>query len=366
MRILFLIPGMHAVDRGAEVALGAVATELSLRGNDVTVVGSGRPRPGTAYRFVHSPLIGRHHFERFPKFPPLRTEYAYEEATFLAGYLPRFRPSQFDITVSCSFPFVNWALTRLPIGGRCAPHCYVTENGDWPAYSDDREYRAFRCDALVCTNPVYYERNRHRWRSALIPNGIDAGRFMPGPARKREFGVPDRAPLVVMVSALAENKRILTAMRALARLPDVHMIVAGDGPLREAVDTLAAQELPGRFQRMVLDSARMPDLYRSADVVLHTSLWESFGNVYIEALACGTPVVAHRYEVSEWIVGVNEPGLVDTEDETAIAAAVERALSLDRASTVARASAVAQRFAWSTLGTQYQQFFDAVVADHRA
>ncbi|MFT3852363.1 MAG: glycosyltransferase family 4 protein [Ilumatobacteraceae bacterium] len=356
------------------MAFGAIATQLAERGEDVTVVGSGEPRPDVPYQFVHSPLISRRRFERFPKFPPLRSEYAYEDATFMATFMPRYRPSEFDVTVSCSYPFINWMLSRWPGERRRPLHMYITENGDWPAYSTDREFRAFRCDALVCTNPLYLERNRERWRCALIPNGIDPSRFSPGPATKAAFGVPDDKPLIVMASALVESKRVLAAMRAVARVPDAHMIVAGDGPLRDDVDALAAEALPGRFQRMVLESGRMPDLYRSADAFLHTSLWESFGNVYIEAMACGTPVVAHRYSVTEWIFGNDgtdgmgdrqTDGLVDTEDEDATVAALQRAIGTPKSALTAQAAATAQRFAWSTIGAQYQKFLAEIVADRR-
>ena len=57
---------------------------------------------------------------------------------------------------------------------------------------------------------------------------------------------------------------------------------------------------------------QMPDLYRSADLFLHTKIRKSFGNVYVEALSCGTPIVAHDDEVTRWILG-DHATLVDTE-----------------------------------------------------
>src|SRR3546814_5508392 len=61
---------------------------------------------------------------------------------------------------------------------------FVTQNGDWPAYASNTEYRSFSCDGLVCTNPDYLERNSVRWNCALIPNGVDLARFSPGAAER--------------------------------------------------------------------------------------------------------------------------------------------------------------------------------------
>src|SRR5450759_4114221 len=100
---------MHRIHRGAEVAFESVATEIAKLGlDDVTVVGSGQPRADRPYRFLHSGLVPRERFERFPKFPPFRSEYVYEEVTWAINYLLRYRPSAADITVTCTYPFVNW------------------------------------------------------------------------------------------------------------------------------------------------------------------------------------------------------------------------------------------------------------------
>ena len=72
------------------------------------------------------------------------------------------RPADFDLTVTCSYPFVNWLLRARRRGGRPA-HVFVTQNGDWPAQRVNAEYRWFDCDGLVCTNPEYFERHRAAW-----------------------------------------------------------------------------------------------------------------------------------------------------------------------------------------------------------
>ena len=90
--------------------------------------------------------------------------------------------------------------------------------------------------------------------------------------------------------------------RAVAQVPDAFLVIAGDGPLRGQVDRLAADLLPGRFLRKTFSHELMPMLYRSSNVLLHMATQEPFGNVYIEALASGTPIVAHDDENTRWIL----------------------------------------------------------------
>jgi glycosyltransferase involved in cell wall biosynthesis len=357
MRIAFLLPGIHNVNRGAEVAFESVASHIAGSGvDDVTVFGSGPDRPDQPYAYKRAPFVRREHFERAPMVPPFRTNYIYEELTWTAAAFPKYRPSQFDVTLTCSFPFVHWMTTRWPLRSSSRPkHIFVTQNGDHPALTDRFEYRSFTCDGLVCTNPLYLERERERWPSTLIPNGIDPDRFRPGPSRRHQYDLPEDAPVVLMVSALVETKRVLEGMAAVAAIPDAYLIVAGDGPLRDEFDATGERLMPGRFRRLTVPSQEMPYLYRSADVLLHPALFESFGNIYIEAMAVGLPVVAHDSIVTRWIFG-DEPGLVDTTDTATVTAAVAAVLSGDRDELATRSAEAHRRFSWSTIAQQYRAF----------
>jgi glycosyltransferase involved in cell wall biosynthesis len=366
MRVQFVLPGLHRTPRGAEAAFESVARELAATGRDeVTLIGSGGERDGVPYRFHHASSVSRERFERFPRIPPLRNEYRYEELTFMPGLVKTYRPSSADVTLTCSYPFVNWYLSRWPKASRRPKHVFVTQNGDWPAYSDDHEYRFFSCDGLVCTNPDYFERNRHRWTSTLIPNGVDVSRFSPGRGPRERFGIPQDRPVVLMVSALVESKRVAPAIRAVADVPDAFLVVAGDGPERRKVDQLAGELLPDRFRRLVLPSSDMPSLYRCADVLLHTSLWESFGNIYVEALACGLPVVAHAFSVTTWCLG-EHAYLVDAASQAELTAALTAALAEDPARAPARVVAAAERFTWAHVAAQYREFLAGIVGGQGA
>jgi glycosyltransferase involved in cell wall biosynthesis len=360
MRILFVLPGLHRFDRGAEIAFIAVASELAKMGDTVTLIGSGSERAGSPYRFLRTTSLRREHFESFPSIPTLRSEYAYEELTFVPGLLRRYRPADYDVTITCSYPFSNWVLRRPAFGRLRPPHVFVTQNGDWPAFANNSEFRFFGCEGLVCTNPDFYERNKARWRCRLIPNGVDCDRFSPGSAQRDLFDIPTDRPIVLMVSALIPTKRVEVGVDAVSRIPKAHLVVAGDGPLRDIITDKAAQLLPGRFTCLSVSPEQMPALYRSADVFLHLSKNEPFGNVFVEAMACGLPVVGHDSPRSRWIMGADE-FLLDTESPGAIAQQIELALRASHGTSENR-SMKAAAFSWTKVARQYRDFLQAVVA----
>ncbi|MGP0086181.1 MAG: glycosyltransferase family 4 protein, partial [Steroidobacteraceae bacterium] len=357
--IAFALPGFHRYNRGAEIAFIAVASELGKAGETVTLFGSGQEQAGTPYRFLRAASVRREHFEIFPSVPVLRGECAYEELTFMPGLLRRYRPADYDVTITCSYPFTNWVLRRPMLRGHRPPHIFVTENGDWPAYAHNSEYRFFGCDGLICTNPDFYERNKNRWRCQLIPNGVDCNHFSPGSATRREFSLPPDRLIVLMVSALIPTKRVEMGIEAVSRIRDGHLVVAGDGPLRQLIQENASRLLPDRITLLSVPPAKMPSLYRSSDVFLHLSKDEPFGNVFLEAMACGLPIVAHDSQRSRWIMGPDQ-FLVNSDDVAAIAENIELARdapALRRQQWLNQAA----NFSWSKIGAMYRQFIQQVI-----
>lgn len=144
----------------------------------------------------------------------------------------------------------------------------------------------------------------------------------------------DRALQVVLsVSRLAPEKDLPTLVRAFAavhrRQPSTRLLMAGEGPERAALQALVQQlglqhvvQLPGR--------TRQPLRWmRGAAVFVLASRFEGFGNVLIEALACGTPVVATDCPVGprEILRGGRYGALVPVGDCAAMAVQIERALA---------------------------------------
>jgi glycosyltransferase involved in cell wall biosynthesis len=358
MKVLFVLAGLHRYNRGAELAFIYLAKELAKLGDTVTLMGSGQCDESVPYRFLRVPSVPRERFESWPFGPVLRHEYAYEELTFIFGLLRRYRPSEYDVTLTCSYPFTNWLLRRPVFRGGRPPHIFVTQNGDWPAISGTSEYRFFGCEGLVCTNPEFYERNKNQWRSRFIPNGVDCDRFSPGPAQRLKFGLPQNQAIVLMVSALIESKRVSTGIRAVSHIPNAHLVVAGDGPLRQQIDATAEKLIPGRFTRLVVPPKLMPSLYRSANIFLHLSKGESSPLAFVEALASGLPVVAQDCPPLRYIAGDDE-FLGETDDPKSVADQIERALAASPTLSQKRLIKAAA-FSWTSIAAKYRDFLREV------
>jgi glycosyltransferase involved in cell wall biosynthesis len=362
MRILFTIPGLHRVNRGAEVVMEEVARRAAAT-HKVTLIGSGRPRAGEPYRFLHAPCVSRERFEKFPMFPYARDVYQWEEISFAPGLMRQYRPHDYDVTVTCGYPYSNFVL-RARRKSKRPPHVFVTQNGDWMVQAKNAEYKHFSCDGLICTNPEYYERHKERYHCALIPNGVNVDLFKPGKGDREQFGLRTGAPLVLIVSALIASKRVLDGIRSVASLKDACLVVAGDGEQRSEVDALARQLMGDRFKRLVLPRAEMPELYRCADVLLHMSQDEPFGNIYIEALASGLPVVAHDSPVTRWILQ-DRAILTDTSNMPAVGDALIQALrDTDMKQAAARRELAVRRFSWESVAQRYCEFFEDVCRRH--
>jgi glycosyltransferase involved in cell wall biosynthesis len=363
IRVAFILPGLHRVVRGAEVAFESIAQELSaISGFKVTLIGSGAERPGSRYHFIHSPCVPRERFEHWPRFPPFRSEYAWEEATFVARIGHRYDPEAYEATITCSYPFLNWLVRLRRDRGRRPRSVFVTQNGDWPVQARNSEYRWFGCDALVCTNPVYFHHHSDSYLTWLIPNAVDPQRFQQASPNRMAWGLPPSDTVILMVSALVPNKRVLEGIRAVASMDAVHLVVAGDGPLREQVDSEGEVLLGKRFHRISVPFEQMPSLYRSADVLLHMSQDEPFGNVYVEALAAGLPVVAHDWSSTRWLFE-DQAVLVDTGDAAKVRAALTTAFQRGSPDAMAhRIGLVTRRFTWKAVAQEYAKCLRSVVS----
>jgi glycosyltransferase involved in cell wall biosynthesis len=164
-----------------------------------------------------------------------------------------------------------------------------------------------------------------------------------------------------MVSALIPNKRIEFGIQAVSKIPGAHLVVAGDGPLRSEITAAAAQFLPDKFTLLSVAPERMPMLYQAADVFLQASKDEPFPLVFLEAMACGVPIVGHDMPRVRWFIGDDE-FLADMDDPESIARSIQRAYDSftpeGRQKRVEKAAA----FSWAKVAGMYRDFFQEIIS----
>jgi glycosyltransferase involved in cell wall biosynthesis len=157
-----------------------------------------------------------------------------------------------------------------------------------------------------------------------VYNGVDSDRI--DAAGTPETALPD-GPLVVTVGRLIDVKNHATLLDSfrtvLERHPEAQLIVVGDGPLSERLQSHAA-DLGVRDSVTFTGHVSRTDVYgvlKQATVAAFPSLYEGFCVAAVEAMAAGLPVVASDIEVLREVVG--DPGVfVDPEDAGALAAAL--------------------------------------------
>jgi glycosyltransferase involved in cell wall biosynthesis len=176
--------------------------------------------------------------------------------------------------------------------------------------------------------------------------GIDLGRFRPLDRQAAKAGLGVAGPLIVAPGNLVPLKGHKLAVEALAQVPGATLLIAGEGPERAALEALiAARGLGGRARLLgAVPPEAMPELLAAADLMLLPSEREGLANVWIEALACGTPILIADVGGAREVLDRPEAGRVVARDPAAIAAAAFGMLaSPPDPASVRRA---AERFSW--------------------
>jgi len=184
--------------------------------------------------------------------------------------------------------------------------------------------------------------------------GLDRDRFRPLDhlqlrnqlSRELGFAMPDRAPLLACVGALIERKGQRIAIRALREVPGARLVLVGEGEDEPRLRTLAASEDVAErvFFAGSVDHDLMPLILSAADVMVLPTASEGMANAWVEALACGTPVVTCDVGGARELMTSPVAGRLVERKPEAVAAGINAVLNAppDREAV----SALAENFSW--------------------
>lgn len=380
MRIAIASTYLGLIARGIESWARDLSAELHRRGCDITLFKGGGP-PDLDYEvYLRCPRYDGKAAARTVWFTRhggwrvgLGSTKSLQQVVFAWTLVGRLRRGRYDIVHVQD----AWAGRVLEFASRCRLHrakvVFMHGTEEAPEFLERFHYVQEQA-------PHYIEQHQKRGATQqpqwfMVPSFVDCDCYSPGDrsAARAKFGLPVDRFVVLDVAALRiSHKRLDWLIREMAALKgkgvDV-MLVAAGAPTPETPQVEAlARELLGEDCRLLKGVARadMVDLYRAADVVANPSLREVFGLVFVEAMACGVPVIGHLFPVTKWVIG---PGgeAVDMECEGALSQAVGQLkespeLKSERAAAAHRH--VLEMFETRRVVDQYQAMYNRILEDN--
>ncbi len=206
-----------------------------------------------------------------------------------------------------------------------------------------------------------------RGRIAIHYTGLDRDRFRPlqNAGLRRMLGerlgvaLPEKGPLIATVGALIERKGQKMVVRALAQLPDAQLLLVGKGPDEPQLRALAGEL--GVAERVhflgLLDHDLLPLVLSAADAMVLPSASEGLANAWVEALACGTPLVICDVGGARELVRGPAAGVLVARNSDAVAEVVRMIL---RDPPAPRDTAqMVERFGWA----EHAEALDAIYSE---
>jgi len=216
-------------------------------------------------------------------------------------------------------------------------------------------------------------------RIAVVPCGVNLDRFRPvdRAAARASLGLPEGGGIVLFVGRLEPLKGLEILIDAVAELEDsapLLLIAGGDEHSAPYAATLRARAeaagIGGRTRFVgAVTQAELPAYYGAADVCVVPSFYESFGLVALEAMACGTPVIASRVGGLVGTVLDGESGyLIPWRCPQPFSDAIDLLLTNDelRRAMGAAAEERAQRFRWSTVAAELAGLYADAIEERAA
>ncbi|KAB7646618.1 glycosyltransferase family 4 protein [Polymorphobacter fuscus] len=207
--------------------------------------------------------------------------------------------------------------------------------------------------------------------SAVWSRGVDKARFHPSKRSldwRRSLGIGDAEPVIAFVGRLVLEKGLDTVAAAVetlrARGVAHRLLVVGEGPARAHFEAL----VPDAIFTGALVGEDLPTAYASAEVLLNPSTTETFGNINLEAMASGIPIVAAVATGSNCLVDDGVTGrLVEPGDIAGFADALAFYLgnSGARAAAGRAGLANAQAYDWDRINGAVLDRYRTILADRR-
>jgi len=195
----------------------------------------------------------------------------------------------------------------------------------------------------------------------VLHTGVDLDLFHPVERKAAKAALGVEGPLLIAIGHLNGRKGQEIAIAALERIPGATLLLAGDGPERARLEReAAAKGLAGRVRFLGVQPPEvLAGLLAAADAMVLPTISEGLANAWVEALACGTPVVTSDVGGAREVIDRPVAGRLVARDPGAVAEAVNALLAGPPAQAAVRA--VAQRFSWERNAAELREHLASLV-----
>lgn len=246
------------------------------------------------------------YYPRYPTIPMIGMNIApYLYARFVRGYIEQHIRPDFPFDIIDAHYFYPDGVAAAALAKHFDVPFVVTARGsdvnviaDFPKPQKEILDAASASHGIVTVSEALKQRLVNLGVSAskvsTIRNGVDMNQFHPQDAQEQRQRLGLHQPTLLSVGNLLPNKGHDLAITALRDLPEYELVIAGEGPMEESLKTLAKQLAVETRVRFVgsIDQKTLVSYYSACDLLVLMSENEGLPNVVLEALACGTPVIA--------------------------------------------------------------------------
>ena len=308
----------------------------------------------------------RPRFPVLPRFPPAGNARAMAKAL-----LPRLREREFDV-IDAEFFWPDGVAAMHLAGALGIPFSIKGRGSDihyWGSQGDisGQMLEAARKAGGLLAVSAALKRDMAAMgmpeeKIRVHYTGVDLDIFRPVDRGRAKARLGLSGPLIATAGALIPLKGQRLALAALARLPEATLMLIGDGPGRAALEAEARRLGVAERVRFLghRPHAELPELLAAADIMLLPSEREGLANVWVEALACGTPIVISDVGGAREVVDRPEAGRIVPREAEAIAQALREVLADPPEPQMVRAAA--ERFSWDANAAALHEHLQAMSA----
>jgi glycosyltransferase involved in cell wall biosynthesis len=279
------------------------------------------------------------------------------------GMLDRRTPRALKQEIKAFQPHI--VMTWMNRASKLCPKGDFVQVGRLGGYYDLKYYK--NCDHLIGnTEDIVKYVSGQGWDQDhvhYLPNFVSEDRAAP--LDRRSLYTPENAALILALGRLHENKGFDVLLRAMARVPNTYLWLAGEGPLRESLEKQAEELGIKPRVRFLGWREDTPALFAACDLFVCPSRHEPLGNVVLEAWAQDVPVIAaDSMGPGTLIDHMNSGILVPVDDSDALARAIRAVVEdYELAETIARngREVYEANFTEAQVVKRYLDFFQSIV-----